>query len=91
LVCYVGTGDPGSFLITTSAGNVLINSDDTAPQIRASVEKPGFKFSDIKILLGSQAHGDHMGRLCARERNDRRAGEGNGAGRPGDFAYDARK
>ena len=30
------------------------------PQIRASVEKLGFKFTDIKILLGSHAHGDHM-------------------------------
>jgi metallo-beta-lactamase class B len=28
--------------------------------IRASVEKLGFKFTDIKILLGSHAHGDHM-------------------------------
>jgi metallo-beta-lactamase class B len=28
--------------------------------IRGSVEKLGFKFSDIKILLGSHAHADHM-------------------------------
>jgi metallo-beta-lactamase class B len=28
--------------------------------IRGSVEKLGFKFTDIKILLGSHAHGDHM-------------------------------
>ena len=28
--------------------------------IRAAVEKLGFKFTDIKILLGSHAHGDHM-------------------------------
>ena len=30
------------------------------PIIRQSVEQLGFKFSDIKILLGSHAHGDHM-------------------------------
>src|SRR6204780_1484254 len=61
-VYFVGTDDLGSFLITTPEGNILINSDfdDTVPQIRASVEKLGFKFSDIKILLGSHAHGDHM-------------------------------
>jgi metallo-beta-lactamase class B len=61
-VYFVGTDDLGSFLITTPAGNILINSDfdDTVPQIRESVEKLGFKFSDIKILLGSHAHGDHM-------------------------------
>jgi len=61
-VYFVGTEDLGSFLITTPAGNILINSDfeTTVPQIRASVEKLGFKFNDIKILLGSHAHGDHM-------------------------------
>jgi len=61
-IYFVGTDDLGSFLITTPEGNILINSDfdDTVPQIRASVEKLGFKFTDIKILLGSHAHGDHM-------------------------------
>ena len=29
------------------------------PLIQASVEKLGFKFSDIKVLLISHAHGDH--------------------------------
>ena len=61
-VYYVGTDDLGSYLITTSAGNILINSDfdDTVPVIKASVEKLGFRFTDTKILLGSHAHGDHM-------------------------------
>ena len=61
-IYFVGTEDLGSFLITTPAGHILINSDfeTTVPQIRASVEKLGFKFTDIKILLGSHAHGDHM-------------------------------
>jgi metallo-beta-lactamase class B len=61
-VYYVGTDNLGSFLIDTPQGNILINSDfdDTVPQIKASVEKLGFKFSDTKILLGSHAHGDHM-------------------------------
>src|SRR5262249_10821512 len=30
------------------------------PMIRESVERLGFRFADIKILLGSHAHGDHM-------------------------------
>jgi metallo-beta-lactamase class B len=61
-IYFVGTADLGSFLITTPEGHILINSDfeSTVPQIRASVEKLGFKFTDIKILLGSHAHGDHM-------------------------------
>jgi metallo-beta-lactamase class B len=61
-VYFVGTADLGSFLITTPEGHILINTDyeSTVPQIRASVEKLGFKFTDIKIILGSHAHGDHM-------------------------------
>jgi metallo-beta-lactamase class B len=61
-VYFVGTNELGSFLITTPEGHILINSDfeTTVPVIRASVEKLGFKFTDIKILLGSHAHGDHM-------------------------------
>ena len=59
---YVGTESLGSFLVTTPEGHILINSDyeRTVPVIRASVEKLGFKFTDIKIVLGSHAHGDHM-------------------------------
>jgi metallo-beta-lactamase class B len=61
-IYFVGTEDLGSFLITTPAGHILINSDfeTTVPQMRAGVEKLGFKFTDIKLLLGSHAHGDHM-------------------------------
>lgn len=59
---YVGTEALGSFLVATPGGLILINSDyeRTVPVIRSSVEKLGFKFTDIKILLGSHAHADHM-------------------------------
>src|SRR5678815_2644244 len=59
---FVGSEQLGSFLITTPAGHILINSDyeETVPVIRAAVEQLGFKFTDIKILLGSHAHPDHM-------------------------------
>jgi metallo-beta-lactamase class B len=59
---FVGSEQLASFLITTPQGHILINSDfeQTVPVIRASVEKLGFHFTDIKILLGSHAHGDHM-------------------------------
>jgi metallo-beta-lactamase class B len=58
---YVGTKDLASFLVTTPQGHILINSDyeENVPLIKASVEKLGFKFGDIKILLISHAHADH--------------------------------
>jgi metallo-beta-lactamase class B len=59
---YVGTQSFGTFLVTTPEGHILINTDyeRTVPIIKNSVEKLGFKFSDIKIILGSHAHADHM-------------------------------
>lgn len=61
-VYFVGTADLGSYLITTPEGHILINTDyeSTVPQIRNGVTDLGFKFTDIKIILGSHAHGDHM-------------------------------
>src|ERR1700732_2895750 len=61
-IYYVGSAELATFLIATPQGHILINSDyeRTVPVIKASVEKLGFKFTDIKILLGSHAHGDHM-------------------------------
>lgn len=60
-VYYVGSRGLASYLITTSEGNILINSslESSVPLIRDSVEKLGFHFSDIKILLISHAHWDH--------------------------------
>jgi metallo-beta-lactamase class B len=61
-VYYVGTESLSSFLITTPQGHILINSiyERNVPTIQDSVQKLGFKFEDIKILLGSHAHGDHQ-------------------------------
>jgi metallo-beta-lactamase class B len=61
-VYFIGSKELASFLITTPEGHILINSDfeSTIPLLRSNVEKLGFKFSDIKIILGSHAHGDHM-------------------------------
>jgi metallo-beta-lactamase class B len=58
---YVGSEDLASYLVVTPKGNILINAnlDSSPPQIRASVEKLGFQWSDTRILLNSQAHYDH--------------------------------
>src|SRR5579875_3656056 len=60
---YVGSQDLASYLVVTPKGNILINANlATSPaQIRASVEKLGFRWKDIRILLNSQAHFDHVG------------------------------
>src|SRR5262245_59565376 len=61
-VYFVGTKELASFLITTPQGHILMNSnyESSVPVIRASVEKLGFKFTDIKILISGHAHADHV-------------------------------
>jgi metallo-beta-lactamase class B len=61
-IYYVGTRTLGSFLIVTPEGNILMDStyERNVPTIEKSVEQLGFKFSDIKILLGNHAHPDHQ-------------------------------
>lgn len=60
-VYYVGSSGLASYLITTPQGHILINSNlaSSVPLIKQSVEKLGFHFSDVKILLISHAHWDH--------------------------------
>jgi metallo-beta-lactamase class B len=60
-IYYVGTKGLASYLVTTPEGSILINSslEASVPLIRASIEKLGFRFQDVKILLISHAHFDH--------------------------------
>jgi len=64
---YVGTYDLACYLIVTPRGNILINTGlaSSTPLIEANIEALGFKFADIKILLTTQAHFDHMGAMAA--------------------------
>jgi metallo-beta-lactamase class B len=67
---YVGSKGLASYLVTTPKGHILINPDfeTTVPLLRSNVEKLGFKFRDVKILLNSHAHDDHVGGMAlARE------------------------
>jgi metallo-beta-lactamase class B len=61
-IYYVGTRTLSSFLVVTPQGNILIDStyERNVPTIEKSVAQLGFKFSDVKILLGNHAHGDHQ-------------------------------
>jgi len=59
---YVGTHDLASYLITTPDGHILINTGvaGSAPMIRSSMESLGFRFADIRILLATHGHWDHV-------------------------------
>jgi len=61
-IYYVGSQNIGIYLITTPAGHILVDSGISMmqSQILPNVEKLGFKPTDIKILLSSHAHVDHV-------------------------------
>jgi len=65
-IYYVGTWDLSSYLITTPEGHILINSGlrETVPQIVQGIETLGFKMSDVKLLLATHAHFDHVAGLA---------------------------
>ena len=59
---YVGAQNIASYLITTPQGHILIDSgmNEMHDGIISNVEKLGFAVSDIRILLASHAHFDHI-------------------------------
>jgi metallo-beta-lactamase class B len=94
---YVGASDLAVFLITTPEGHILVNSGfaETVPLVRESMRKLGFRFEDVKILLASHAHSDHVaGHAAVREATGAKvmAAEGDVAvmesGGRGDFRFE---
>jgi metallo-beta-lactamase class B len=61
-VYYVGSKTLSTFLIVTSAGNILLDSGyerSVRSIVQASIEQLGFKFSDTKYVLNNHDHSDH--------------------------------
>ena len=63
---YVGTHELGAYLITTSDGHILLDGTvrEAAPAVVESIRTLGFDPKDIRVLLISQAHFDHVGSLA---------------------------
>ncbi|MEX0740898.1 MAG: subclass B3 metallo-beta-lactamase [Pseudohongiella sp.] len=61
-IYFVGTSNIGSYLISSPEGHFLIDTGvaGMAPKIRDSVEALGFDMRDIRVLLSSHAHFDHV-------------------------------
>jgi metallo-beta-lactamase class B len=67
---YVGTAGLGAVLITSSQGHVLLDGGlpQSAPRIDASIRKLGFRTEDVRLILNSHAHYDHVGGIAALQR-----------------------
>jgi metallo-beta-lactamase class B len=67
---YVGTAGLASVLITSGYGHVLVDAGlpESAPLIAKNIEELGFKLSDVKGIVFSHAHADHVGGLAELQR-----------------------
>jgi metallo-beta-lactamase class B len=65
-VYFVGTNELAAFLVTTPTGHVLVDGGlpQSAPLIEQSIRTLGFDPKDIRVLLTTQAHFDHVGSLA---------------------------
>lgn len=61
-IYYVGANGISSYIIETNAGLILLDTgtNEMAPGLRANIQKLGHALSDIKIILSSHAHWDHV-------------------------------
>ena len=67
---YVGTEDLAVYLIATPEGHIVIDGGVTGsiPAIEGSMRALGFKPEDIRILLTTQAHYDHVASMAHFQR-----------------------
>lgn len=63
---YVGTRGLAVFLIETPAGHILLDGavPEAASTIATAIEASGHTLHDVKVLLTTQAHYDHVGSLA---------------------------
>jgi metallo-beta-lactamase class B len=68
---YVGTCGLTSLLVTSPVGHILFDGGtaEAAPQIEANIRALGFRVEDVRFILASHAHHDHVGGV-ARLRAD---------------------
>lgn len=66
-IYYVGSKTLSAWLITSSAGHVLLDpgmSAEGAKLVERNIVSLGFKLADVKILINTHAHFDHAGGLA---------------------------
>ena len=61
-IYYVGASGISSHIVSTSEGLILVDTGTTTmvPLIQAGIEKLGFGIKDVKIIVSSHAHWDHV-------------------------------
>jgi metallo-beta-lactamase class B len=68
---YVGTCGISAILVVTPAGDVLIDAgtEAAAPLVEANIRRLGYRLRDVRYILNSHAHLDHVGGLARLQRD----------------------
>jgi metallo-beta-lactamase class B len=67
---YVGVAGLSSLLVTSEAGHILLDGGlpQSAPLIDANIRRLGFRTGDIRLIVASHEHYDHVGGIAALQR-----------------------
>jgi metallo-beta-lactamase class B len=67
---YVGTAELASILIATNDGLILLDAalPQSAALIDANIRTLGFQTEDVRLIVSSHAHFDHVGGIAALQR-----------------------
>jgi metallo-beta-lactamase class B len=67
---YVGVAGLASLLVTSEQGHILLDGGlpQSAPLIAANIGKLGFRIEDVRLIVASHEHFDHVGGIAALQR-----------------------
>lgn len=68
---YIGTEGIAVYLIHTKAGLILLDSgpQDAVPVVERNIVALGYHLTDVKLILATHAHWDHVAGLAALKRD----------------------
>jgi metallo-beta-lactamase class B len=67
---YVGVAGLSSVLVTSAQGHILLDGGlpQSAPLIDANIRTLGFRTEDVRLIVASHEHYDHVGGIAALQR-----------------------
>lgn len=70
-IYYVGTQGLGAYLITSGHQAILLDTSlpENVRLIEQNIQQLGFKLSDVKLIIPSHAHWDHVGALAQMQKD----------------------